>query len=99
MEDALTYAASGTFIAAMVALVRYLVRGEDGKSRIAGRFVPPIVLGMTIAWGVLLVVTGWYTGDAAEFVRDTVAVATGAVGLASVVSTFTPETSTVHRIT
>jgi hypothetical protein len=93
MEEAFTFAAAGPFIVAVLALVRAVV------PELRGRIVPPVALGLTLAWGAVLAQTGRFSGDLAEFIVATVIVASAAIGLAAVVSTFAPSDSTIERVT
>lgn len=93
MQEAFEFAAAAPFIVAVVALARVVV------PEVQGRAVPLLVLALTVAWGVVLAVSGRFTGDAAEFVVAAVVVATAAIGGASVVSTYTREGSAINRVT
>lgn len=93
MEDALVFAAAAPLIVAAIALVRQIV------PELRGRAIPPLVLALTVAWGIVLVATGRFEGDAAEFVVGVVAVASAAIALSGVVSTYAAEGSTAERLT
>lgn len=93
MQEALEYAMAAPLIVAVIALVRATVPA------LPSRWIPALVLVLTVAWGLLLAVTGRYTGDAAEFVLAAVVVASAAMGLAGVASTYTREGSAINRVT
>lgn len=93
MQEAFEFAAAAPFIVMVLALIRYIV------PEVRGRLVPLLALALTSAWGLVLVFTARFTGDAAEFVVATVVVTAATVGLSSVASTIAPSGSTVERIT
>lgn len=93
MQEAFDFATAAPLIVAVVALARAMV------PQLKKGWVPPLVVALTVAWGGVLVVTGRFTGDAAEFVVASVMVATAAMGGASVVSTYTRENSAINRVT
>lgn len=93
MGDALTYALAAPFITVLVALLRSVV------PEIQGRWALLAVVVATVLWGGLLVASGRFAGDPAEFALATVTVASAAIGLAGVTSTLAPDDSTAARLT
>lgn len=93
MEEAFTFVAAAPFVVAALALVRQIV------PELRGRLVPLVALGLTVAWGAVLAVSGRFTGDAAEFVVAVVVVTSAAIGGASLINTYSREGSTAHRLT
>jgi len=75
MEDALTFALSAPLITMVVAIIRRLAPAVDGD------WVPRLVLVVTLAWGVVLVLDGRFTGGLAEFIIAVAAVSAAAIGI------------------
>jgi hypothetical protein len=82
VDEALTYALSAPFITLAVALLRRALPWIEGVS------VPPMVVSLSFAWGFVLISTGRFTGDTAEFIVAGVTVAAAAMGMHGAVTTY-----------